>query len=65
MRIFYALAWVFLVLISVRLAFAEALNPIALLVISLAAVALVFGLALRSVFTNARSPMPKVFDRKG
>ena len=63
MKTFYALAWVFLVLISVRLALTGALNPVALVVLSLAAVALVYGLALWSVITNTRVPLHQVFDR--
>ncbi len=63
LKAFYALAWVFLVLISVRLALTGTLNPVALLVLSLAAVALVYGLALWSVLTDAKSPMRPVFDR--
>lgn len=64
MKTFYAMAWIFLGLISVRLALAGALNPVALVVLSLAAVALVYGLALWSV-TNIRDPSPQVFDQNG
>lgn len=65
MKIFYILAWVFLGLISVRLALTGALNPVALIVLSLAVVALVYGLALWSAITSARDSMPPVFDRNG
>lgn len=65
MKTFYAMAWVFLGLISVRLAMTGALDPVALVVLSLAAVALIYGLALWSVITNARDQMPQAFDRNG
>lgn len=65
MKTFYALAWVFLGLISVRLALTGALNPVALVVLGLAAAALVYGLALWSVITNTRDPPPQVFGRNG
>lgn len=65
LKTFYALAWVFLVLISVRLALTDAIDPVALLVLSLSALALAYGLALWSVITNSRSPIPPVFDRNG
>lgn len=62
MKTFYALAWVFLALISIRLAMTGALDPVALVVLSLVAAALVYGLALWSVITNARDQVPQAFD---
>lgn len=65
MKTFYTLAWVFLALLSVRFALTGVLNPVTLVGLSLAALALVYGLALWSVFSNAQDPRLQVFDRNG
>lgn len=63
MKTFYALAWVFLGLIAVRLGLTGALNSVALVVLSFAALGLLYGLALWSVMSNTRDTMPNVFSR--
>lgn len=65
MKTFYTLAWVFLALLAVRFALTGVLNPVTLVGLSLAALALVYGLALWSVFSSAQDPRLKVFDRNG
>lgn len=65
MKAFYALAWVLLGLAAVTMALTGAVSPVGLVGLSLAAGALVYGLALWSVITNTRDPMLQVFDRDG
>ena len=63
MKAFYALTWVFLGLTAITMALTGALSPVALVALSLAAAALVYGLALWSVITNTRDQKLQVFDR--
>lgn len=63
MKTFYILAWVLLVLtaaVSYSLGYFDAITMI---VLSLIAVGLVYGLALWSAITNTPDMMPKVFHR--
>jgi hypothetical protein len=63
MKAFYALSWVLLGLTAVTMALNGTLGPVALVGLSLAAAALVYGLALWSVITNTQDPKLQVFDR--
>jgi hypothetical protein len=62
-KTFYAMAWIFLALVSFGLAVIGALDAVGLIVLSLAALTLVYELALWSVTANAPDPSPRVFDR--